>query len=195
MKIVGLLKKWLVPLLLAVGIVFGLNAQTARAASAQHLAILAESVQPLDSTIQFNNKSAYLVTSQNSSLSGGAQYIAQVHLPDGAVISGVHLYGIDSDSSQDVGAALYRYNLQDSPVWGAKPVAVYATTTGSAGKFSLALVVNTDVATVDNVNYSYGVYISLPKATVYSADLPTLALLRIVIDWGYVAYLPAALRQ
>jgi hypothetical protein len=185
---------WIGFVFLAISVlVLGMNFRFANAASAQHLSILAESIQPLDSTIQFNNSpSAYLVTTTNSTANPNTSYVAQVNLPDGAVISGINVYGLDSDSLS-FGAALYRYNQDLTPVYQA--VTAFTTSVGSAGKVVVHLTpLSNALATVDNLTYSYGIYIDLPKANVLSVSLPNLAILRIVVDWGYPTYLPVLSR-
>ncbi len=59
----------------------------------------------------------------------------------------------------------------------------------SIGKFVLILTVNTDIATMDNTLYSYGVVVFLPKATGINVSVPNLAILRVVVDWSYLAFL------
>ncbi len=195
MNTANLASRALILLALLVLIVLGWNALPARAAAANHYAILAEAMTPADSSIQYNNyASAYLVTAANSTLNSATAYLAPLNLPDGAVISAVRVYGIDNDLTNNVGAALYRYNQDTVPVWGAKPVAVYSNASGSAGKFTLNLAVNADVAAVDNALYSYAIYLTLPRAASYSVDPPNLAVLRVVVDWGYTSFLPISQR-
>jgi hypothetical protein len=170
-------------------IILGLGVRRAGAASPSHYSILAETMQPLDSSIGYNNVSAYLVTTANSSVAVQTAYVGQVHLPDGAIISAVRVYGIDSDTSQNFLACMYRYNQDAALVYD--PVTSCFSTTSSPGKTSLNLpLASTDARTIDNLTYSYSVFIVLPKASVLNVNIPTLGVLRIVIDWSYPSFLP-----
>ncbi len=184
--------QWLLPVfLLIAATALTFSFQNVRSAGIQHFSILAESMHPIDSTIQFNNTSAYLVTTSNSTYSPGeATYIGQVNLPDGAVISGVHIYGIDRDNSVNFGAGLYRYNQDSAPVFAA--VTTFQNTTAAPNKVVMNQVpISSGLATIDNQNYSYGLFINLPRSTAApNISNPDLAILRIVIDWSYDTYLP-----
>jgi len=182
---------WWVFILFTVALVIGLSlyAQRVAAAGASHYSILAETIQPLDSTIGFNNTSAYLVTTAGSTVNAGTQYVAQVNLPDGAVISDVRVYGIDSDTVKNIGAGMYRYNQDNTPVYSS--VTNFVPSSGNPGKTVLNLpMTSVAAATIDNLTYSYSVFIDLPRATELNTTTPNLGILRIIIDWSYPTYVP-----
>ncbi len=152
--------------------------------------ILAETARPIDSTIQYDNFWGFLYTTAASTLHPGTvAYIAQFNLPDGAQILGVTAEGVDNNDPSIFSVRLYRYGL------AAYPPNVYETLTlpamsssvtpGTNGRVSVFApfdpALDPNLAVVNNAAYSYGAYISLPKASVNTPSMPTLALLRVVV--------------
>ena len=173
------------------GLVPGLGPQVATAASLRHFSLLAETMQPIDSSIGYDNTMAFLTTTQDSSISPPASYIGQLDLPDGARIVSVLCFGLDTDPSAQFEFQLFRYNLYNDPVWS--PVSDW-TMSGvpfTGGKFQIESQVDPDAALVDNARYSYGMYLVLPKAT-----SGALGVLRFVVDTTlYSAGIPLVQRN
>ncbi len=167
------------------GFIPGVIARTATAGSAQHFSLLAEAMQPVDSSIGYDNYQAFLKTTQESTVSIETTYVGQVNLPDGATIVGVRCFGQDSDPNREFYFRLYRYNLEGDPVWSAVTDFAYSGVAFSGGKLVVEATVDPSTALVDNTLFSYGIYVVLPKAT--SGDL---GLLRCVVDASYAVSLP-----
>lgn len=141
-----------------------------------YFSFLAETMRPVDSTIQYDCNDAYLKTIQDSTLQI-TQYIGSVHLPHGESIISVKGYGIDS-SPLAFYFRLYRYNISEDPVWSSITDFAYSDSGSFEGnKTTVTAIVNPDFATVDNLNYSYGLFLVLP------ADITNeLKVLRFVIE-------------
>ncbi len=168
------------------------SAQAGGGISGQPYAILAETMAPEASDIKYVNVTGYLVTTGNSLYQTG--YIGQVNLPNGSTIVGVAAYGIDGDPLNDFNYCLYRYNLYNNPVWGLVTpcIASNSVTPDSSKRVYLYSPADAPLATVDNANYSYGVFLKLPMASVAVDPYnPTLAVLRFVVYWNYPVYLPS----
>jgi hypothetical protein len=166
------------------GLVPGLGSRGARADSVQHFSLLAETMQPVDSTIEYDSYDAYLETTQDSSLNTTA-YIGQVTLPDGANIVGVRCFGEDDDPNPDAefSFALFRYSL----VANFEAVTEWVSS-DNQGKQQVQAPVLSDphlIAAVDNAAYSYGIYLTLPEPVA-----GTLRVLRCVVDTSYSVQLP-----
>lgn len=82
----------------------------------QYYSLLAETMQPIDSSIGYDNTEAFLTTTGESS-TGVTCYIGQLDLPHGARIVAVRGYGPDTDSKREFYFRLYRYSLYHEPVW------------------------------------------------------------------------------
>ncbi len=182
-------------LLLAVLVALSLafNTREVNAAGAFHYSILAETFHPTDSTIGYNNYYAWLTTTSNSTIPGqSSSYVATVNLPDGAVISDIHVFArdLDANNTKDVYACMFRYSQTTNPVFEA-----VTTCTSSSGAPGLTTinppVKSVALGTIDNQAYSYAIYLDLPPATVVTVDPPNLGVLRVVIDWSFSTYLPA----
>lgn len=175
----------LVTAAVALGLVPGMKTRVARAGSVRHFSLLAETMQPVDSTIGYDNTDAYLETTQNSTGSGTATYIGQLDLPDGARIVGVRCLGLDSDPATQFQFRLYRYNLSDDPVWSAVTDFGASGVASSVGKVVREATIDPGMALIDNADFSYGIFVMLPEAQ--SGDL---GLLRCVVDTSYTVALP-----
>jgi hypothetical protein len=145
--------------------------------SVRHFSLLAETMQPIDSSIVYDNTMAYLKTVQDSTVSLETSYIGQLDLPDGASIVNVQCFGLDTDSSEEFYFRLYRYNLYDDPVWSPVTDFAFSGVAFSAGKVEVNAPVDPANAVVDNAQYSYGIFLALPAAT--SGQL---GVLRCVVD-------------
>ena len=139
--------------------------QSVIAASIQRYSLLAETMQPVDSSISYNNTSAYLTTTTDSTVNGVSQYIGQLNLSDGATIINVIGFGIDTDPNGEFYFRLYRYNLTGDPVWS--PVTGFASSgvPFSNGKIDIPALVDPSMAAVDNAQFSYGLFLVLPAAS------------------------------
>jgi hypothetical protein len=147
-------------------------------------------MQPIDSSIGYDNSDAYLETTQNSLATGTATYIGQLDLPDGARIVGVRCFGLDSDPNTQFQFRLYRYNLWDSPVWTGVTNFAASGVSYSGGKVMREATVDPGTALVDNGNFSYGMYVMLPPA-----QSGRLGLLRCVVETSYGLSLPLVQRD
>jgi hypothetical protein len=95
--------------------------------------LLAETMQPIDSSVRYDNSEALLTTTQNSSgLETG--YIGQLSLPDGARIVSVKGLGIDTDPTSEFIFRLYRYKLGDDPVFSTVTDSAFSGVGFSGGK-------------------------------------------------------------
>ena len=171
------------------GFIPGVSARVAMADSVQHFSLLAETMQPIDSSIGYANTMAFLKTTQDSTISL-TSYIGQLDLPDGARIVSVKCFGLDTDPTGEFYFRLYRYDLWSDPVWS--PVTDFASSgvSFSGGKVMLEATINSDMAVVDNAAFSYGIYLALPQAQ--SGDL---GVLRCVVDTTYAVSLPLVQRN
>ena len=134
----------------------------AEAAGSAYFSFLSETMRPIDSTIQYNCNDGYLKTTQDSTMNVNTQYIANLHLSHGETIISVKGYGIDS-SPLAFYFRLYRYNISDNPVWTAVTGFAYSNDGSFVGnKTTVTATVNPTYATVDNLNYSYGLFLVLP---------------------------------
>jgi hypothetical protein len=187
-RLVGILLVIQITILLAAAALFGripgISARSVMADSVQHFSLLAETMQPIDSTIRYDNTDAWLKTTQNSTVSS-TSYIGQLDLPHGARIVGVRCFGLDSDPNGEFYFRLYRYNLWSDPVWSAVTDFAYSGVAFKGGKVMREATVDAHMATVDNAEFSYGLFLVLPKAQ--SGEL---GVLRCVVDTTYTVSLP-----
>jgi len=167
-----------------------ISSRVALAGSVQHYSLLAETMRPLDSSIEYNNWSAYLTTTKNSSVNLSTAYIGQLDLPHGTRIAAVRCFGNDSDPSGEFYFILYRYNLWHDPVWSQVSSIVGSGFLFDAGKIMVEATIDTDMNVVDNDQFSYGIYLELPEAS--SGEL---GLLRCVVDTTYTIALPLMQRN
>lgn len=141
----------------------------------RYFSLLAETMQPIDSTIGYDNTMGSLHTTSVSTLTGSATYIGQVDLPDGATIVRVLAHGNDATAAAEYGFALYRYSVFDSPVWTQMTDWMVSGFAWSGGALVTEAQVYPSLAQVDNMSYSYGVFVDLPP----DADL---SVLRFVVE-------------
>ena len=180
----------LVVVALLLGFIPGVSPRVAMADSVRHFSLLAETMHPIDSSIGYDNTSAFLKTTQDSTISPPTTYIGQLDLPDGARIVSVRCFGLDSDSNSQFNFRLYRYNLWSDPVWSAVTDFAFSGIGFSGGKVMLEANIDHDMAIIDNAEFSYGIFLQLPKAL--SGDL---GLLRCVVDTNNVISLPLIQRN
>jgi len=83
-------------------------------------------------------------------------YLTGVQLPQGAIITQFDFYWTDSTAASDGDASLYRVNLD-----GTEDLMVTVDTTGSSGAGSSGSS-TISLATVDNSQYAYYVWVNLP---------------------------------
>ncbi len=132
--------------------------------------ILAETMRPLDSTIEFDCDDGNLKTTTNSTLHpSSAQYIAQVNLPHGSTIDSVSCYGYDNDNN-DFSFMLYRYRFNGEGKDVFEPVSQEGISSVAAPATYVDLTVGPvfpldppGIAVVNNEDFSYGLYLNLPK--------------------------------
>ena len=151
--------------LITLGGIPDLGSKHVMAASIQRFSLLAETMQPVDSTIGYNNTSGYLTTTTNSAVNGVTQYIGQLHLPDGATIINMIGFGLDTDPNSQFYFRLYRYNLNNVPIWSAVTDFAYSGVPYSNGIIEIPAAVDPGMAVVDNAQFSYGLFLVLPVAS------------------------------
>lgn len=166
------------------------NSRVALAGSIQHYSLLAETMHPIDSSIEYNNYSAFLTTTKNSSVNLSTDYIGQLDLPHGTRIAAARCFGKDSDPSGEFFISLYRYNLWHDPVYSQVSSIDGSGYLFDAGKIMVETTIDADMNVVDNDQFSYGIYLDLPKAS--SGEL---GLLRCVVDTTYNIALPVIQRH
>ncbi|MCP3997117.1 MAG: S-layer homology domain-containing protein [bacterium] len=141
----------------------------------RYFSLLAETMQPVDSTIGYDNTQALLTTTSVSSLNGSATYVGQVDLPHGTTIQRVIAHGFDGSATEEYTFALFRYSLFDTPVWTQTTDFRRSGIPWNGGNLVSELLPYPAMAQVDNLNYSYGVFVELP------ADM-SLGVLRFVVE-------------
>jgi hypothetical protein len=174
-------------------VMFVLVARLAMADSVRHFSLLARTMQPIDSSIGYDSSDGYLRTVQESTENETTAYCGQVDLPDWARIVGVRAFGLDSDPFFEFSFELARYNLDDDPLSSAVTDHVSSGAYFQDGKIELDAPVHPDMAIVDNVSYSYGIFLVLPAA--YSPPSQDLGVLRFVVDTSYSTHLPLVQRN
>lgn len=175
------------------GFVPGIGAQLAMADSVQHFSLLASTMQPLDSSIRYNNTGAFLKTIQESTLYTSTVYVGQLDLPAGARIVSVRGFGLDTDPFFEFSFRLYRYNLYSSPVGSPVTGLASSGTYFQGGKIVVSAPVYSDMAVIDNDQYSYGILLTLPVP--YAPPYQDLGMLRFVVDTNYSVQLPLVLQN
>ena len=156
-------------LALLIWTIFVLFSHQSIAAEYRYFSILAETMRPIDSSIEFNCNDGNLRTMTDSSLNGSTQYIGQVNLPHGTTIVNASCYGYDDDTT-DFQFALFRYRFNGvgNPVFEAITNHGFSSTApGSYAEITVGLVSPLDppgLAVVNNEDYSYGLFLGLPKA-------------------------------
>lgn len=128
----------------------------------QIFSMLAETMQPIDSSMTYDNTEVLLKTTS----SGANQYIGHLSLPHGAKILKCVGFGRDTDSGRQFEFRIFRYNLTDSPVWTAVSNWVVSGVAYENGNIQLESEIIPSFAEIDNVNYSYGIFLVLPPAQV-----------------------------
>lgn len=141
----------------------------------RYFSLLAETMQPVDSTIGYDNTSASLQTTSVSTISANATYIGQVDLPDGATIVRVVAYGYDGAAVAEYRVAMFRYSVFDTPVWTQMTDWIVSGYAWSGGTLVSEGAVYPSLAEVDNLNYSYGIFVDLPPHA-------NLSVLRFVVE-------------
>jgi hypothetical protein len=171
----------------------GVGARLAMADGVQHFSLLAATMQPIDSSIGYDNSDGFLKTIQESTITTTTAYVGQLDLPDGARIVSVQGFGLDTDPVFQFSFRLYRYNLYSDPV--GSPVTDWASSGVSfqGGKVELNASVYPNMAVIDNDQYSYGIYLLLPEA--YNPPYQDLGVLRFVVDTSYSVHLPLTQRS
>jgi len=141
----------------------------------RYFSLLAETMQPVDSTIGYDNTQGSLHTTSVSAISFSATYIGQVDLPDGATIVRVVAYGYDGASVAAYRVAMFRYSVFDVPVWTQMTDWIVSGFAWSGGALVSEGAVYPSLAEVDNLNYSYGIFVDLPPHA-------NLSVLRFVVE-------------
>jgi hypothetical protein len=185
--------KWAIVGVSALALMFVLIVRLAMADGVRHFSLLAATMQPVDSSIGYDTSDGYLRTVQESTRNETTAYCGQVDLPDGATIVGVRAFGLDSDPFFEFTFQLVRYNLDDDPVGSAVTDQVSSGAFFQGGKIELDAPVHPEAATVDNEQYSYGIFLVLPEP--YNPPFQDLAVLRFVVDTSYSTHLPLVQRN
>jgi hypothetical protein len=171
------------------GIMPGFNTRVAMAGGVRSYSLLAETMQPIDSSIQFDNTYAFLKTTQNSAL-GSTSYIGQLDLPDNARIISVRCFGRDSDPNNEFYFRLYRYNLFMDPVWSGVSDYAYSGMPYAGGNVVVEAPIDPGMAMVNNADFSYGIFLVLPVASTGE-----LGVLRCVVDTTYSVQIPLVIND
>jgi hypothetical protein len=137
--------------------------------------LLAETMQPVDSTIGYDNTEGSLHTTSVSTLWGNSTYIGQVDLPDGATIERVLGYGYDGTPAAEYRFAMFRYSVFDLPVWTQMTDWALSGFAWSGGALVTEAQVYPSHAEVNNMSYSYGIFVDLPPDA-------NLSVLRFVVE-------------
>jgi hypothetical protein len=187
-------RRWILTGVLALVLMSGVVARLAMADSVQHFSLMARTMQPADSSIRYDtNDDGYLRTVQESSMIEETVYIGQVDLPDGATVVDVRAFGLDDDPFGEFCFGLVHCNLYDDPVCSAVTQVVCSGESVQTGKTELQAPVHTNMALVDNENYSYNIFVRLP--TPYNPPYQDLGILRFRVDTSYNAQLPIVKRN
>ena len=168
------------------GFIPGVSARVALADSERHFSLLAETMSPLDSSVGYDNTSAFLTTTADSTVVFPTTYVGQLDLPDGATIVSAVCWGLDTDPTDEFSFRIFRYSLWTSPVWEAVTEYAYSGVPFSGGTVELDAEVDPANAVVDNSEFSYGLILKLPKAQVGTS----LGVLRCVVNSTYNLKLP-----
>lgn len=150
--------RWFVYTVIAV-LSLSLNALAAESA---YFSILAETMNPVDSSIEFDSDNGYLKTTSGSI----GQYIAQINLPHDSKIISAKFYGYDTDTN-NISFAVYRYRFNGEGIDVFEQVTETKDTSLSAPGYSELTSLPIPVPafnTVNNKDYSYGLYLNLPVA-------------------------------
>lgn len=133
--------------------------------------ILAETMSPIDSTIGFDSFDANLETTSDSTIHGTAAYVAQINLPDGAMIEDATCYGFDT-APEAFGLAVYRYRFNGDLEAPFTAVTPFGLSSGMPGAADITVQVidppppdKPGLAVVNNEDFSYGLFLQLPLAT------------------------------
>lgn len=141
----------------------------------RYFSLLAETMQPVDSTIGYDNTEGSLHTTSFSTLWGNATYVGQVDLPDRGTIVRVLGYGYDGTAAAEYRFAMFRYSVIDSPVWTQMTDWALSGFAWNGGALETEAQVYPSLAEVNNLSYSYGIFVDLPP----DADL---SVLRFVVE-------------
>ena len=168
------------------GFIPGVRARVALAESERHFSLLAETMSPLDSSVGYDNTSAFLTTTADSTVVFPTTYVGHLDLPDGATVVSAVCSGLDTDPSNQFSFRIFRYNLWTSPVWEAVTEYGYSGVPFSGGNVEVDAEVDPANAVVDNGEFSYGLILKLPKAQVGTS----LGVLRCVVNSSYNLKIP-----
>jgi hypothetical protein len=186
--------KWILAGVLALVLMSAVVARLTMADSVRHFSLMARTMQPADSSIRYDTyDDGYLRTVQESSMNEETVYIGQVDLPDGATVVDVRAFGLDSHPFGEFCFGLVHCNLDDDPACSAVTQEVCSGELAQPGKAELQAPVLSNMAVVDNVNYSYSIFVQLP--TPYNPPYQDLGILRFRVDTIYSAQLPLVERN
>jgi hypothetical protein len=135
----------------------------------EYFSILAETMNPVDSTIEYDCDEGYLETTSDSTLHA-TQYIGQINLTHGAVFDTVSAYGYDTDSEDFTFQVFrYRFNGEGNNVFEQVSKIGDSSVIDPGGYVDITVgsvfpVDPPGLTTVNNQNYSYGLYLTLPAA-------------------------------
>lgn len=173
--------------LLVVGMLIGLaldsQAQPAAAQNVQRFSLLAATMQPVESSIEYDTEDGFLRT-----VLGTAGYGGQVDLPDGAQVVGLRGFGLDTDPNSQFCCGLMRFTLYNDPVGELITDLVCSGESFQGGEVVLDAPVHSGMTSVDNEQYSYAILLVLPEPG--DPPLQDLAVLRFVVESTYQVQLP-----
>jgi hypothetical protein len=186
---------WSVIVLIIILMLLLLRTSSAGAGSTFYYSLLAATMSPGDSTIQYDNFStAFLTTTANSSIPGNVTgYNGQINLPDGSTITGMGCEGKDTDPNNEFQIFMSRFSIDNSPIaWEIISSGASSGISFEGGKTKITGIVATDHGQqiVNNAVWSYNIFVSLPKAN----DGTTLGVLRCWVSSTYPVNLPIVRR-
>lgn len=145
---------------------------------------------PTDYTIEYQAAQGWISTTVESTLRDSTLYAAGLHLPQGARVTRLVVYGYDDDPSQDFWYRAAGETLDGDAVLLQEVTDVTYSDT-SVGAFVDYAEANEGEDVIDNSIYQYLVIAHLPVATEDSE----LKIMGFRVDYSFDTYVPLTMRQ
>jgi hypothetical protein len=168
----------------------GIRARPAVANGVQHFSLPALAMHPVDWRTHYDGTSGYLMNTGTTDVP--IAFVEPLNLPDGATIVGAQAFGLDDNMYSEFSFYVFRVGLQSDPVLTPVSRAGGSGDSYNAGKITVTAAVTPSLALVDNVQYSYGIYLNLDVPV---AGYGPVGVLRFLVDANYPLALPTVLRQ
>ncbi len=146
-------------------------------------------MQPTDYTIGYQSAAGWLTTTQESTLRDATLYASGLHLPQGARITKLVVYGYDDDPSADFWFRAAGVGLDGDVVIQGVTDVTYSDT--SAGAFVAQVAANDGHNIVDNSIYQYLVIAHLPVAS----SEKRLNIMGFRVDYTFDSYAPLVMKE